>query len=188
MSDDQKSGDVVKVDLNLPPKPTDPIDQLIDWLNGSYKTRRSDFIDSLKNARSLKNRSDIVELGFEAVLFRTELDPWLALVGELIDNAKADELSIAYQERQEEAEENKLKRPSAELVRAQAAQFVSPIKRVQKELQDTQDLLSKTLSWCQSLQKLLQADEFGDLYTATEQIPEKLIEQPPGLGKNIKNK
>lgn len=188
MTENDKSGTPVEVDFTAPKEPKDPVDSLIEWLEGDYKKNRADFIDNLRAAKSLKNRSDIIELGFMTVLFRTELDPWLSFVGELIDNSKADELSVAYQERQEEAEENKLKRPSAELVRAQAAQFIAPLKRVQKELQDTQDLLGKTLSWCQSLQKILQADEFGDLYTAKENIPEKMFKSPPNLGSNIKNK
>lgn len=184
MSENDKSGTPVEVnDLKTPKKPADPIEQLTKWLTESYQPKRAEFISNLKAARDLKNRADVVQLGFEVVILRTEIDPWLALVGELIDNSKADELSIAYQERQEEAEENKLKRPSAELVRAQAAQFLAPLKRTQKELSDTQDLLSKTLSWCQSLQKILQADEFGDLYISKESVPEKLF-TPPAI--NIK--
>lgn len=173
-------------DVISPRPPEDDLDALANWIQGPYREKRKAFIEASRTAETLKDKGDIVRLGFLVVLFRSELDPWLAQVGYMIDNAKSTELSLAYQERQEEAEEKKLKRPSSDLVKAQADQLLAPLKRAQKELSFTQDLLSKTLSWCQSLQRLIAADEFGELYTGYNKVPEDFFSEPPSLAENIK--
>lgn len=184
------SGQPVDVDdVKAPTAPKDDIDLLTEWLNDGYRKGRVQFIEATNQAETLSTKTDIVRLGFISLRFRQELDPWVAKVISIIDMAKSTELVQAYDELQRQAKENKLKKPPSDIVKAQANEIIAPLNRVYKELTDTQDLLNKTLSWCQSLQKIIASDEFGELYSAAHDVPEDFFKdstKPSSLSDSVK--
>lgn len=164
-------------DVDLPADPEDELDALIGYIEGPFIQSRSAWRDLVKESRQLKDRASCLSLGYECVLFRSELDPWLALAGQLYETTRGNELTVANDERKDEK-----RRVTGEYLKAHTAQFVAPLKRAMEELRDMQDLLSKTLSWCQTQQKSIAADEYGDLYAAYNEAPERLFTAPPALG------
>jgi hypothetical protein len=163
-------------DLTIPPEPESPLDPLLAYLQGPYRQRREAYRQQLQAARSWSEKTAIIDLGYQTLLFRSEIDTWLAYCGQLLDVSRGEQLSIAHGAQPEEG-----KKHSTEYLKAQAGIFIAPLKRAHAELKDTQDLLNKTLSWCQTQQKILVADEYGDLFAADNQVPEELFSDAPDL-------
>jgi hypothetical protein len=163
-------------DLVIPPEPESPLDPLLDYLQGPYRQRRQEYREKMLTARSLQEKTAVIELGYQTLLFRSEIDTWLAYCGQLLDVARGEQLSVAHGSQPEEG-----KKHSTEYLKAQAGIFIAPLKRAYGELKDTQDLLNKTLSWCQSQQKFIASEEYGELFSANNQIPEELFSDAPDL-------
>jgi hypothetical protein len=168
------SGTPVVVDDVTPPRsPVSPVEALTAYLQGGYAGRRSELMVQLDSCRALRNKEDVIQLGYDALLFRFELDAWLAFAGQLLDEERGRQFDLAHAERLSEAQEDGRKRADATLVKCQAEQFIAPLKRAHKELADTQALLGQIVSWCQSQQKILAAEEYGDLFSANNEAPEQ---------------
>lgn len=163
-------------DLVIPPEPESPIDPLLAYLQGPYRQRRQEYREKMLTARSLQEKTAVIELGYQTLLFRSEIDTWLAYCGQLLDVARGEQLSVAHGSQPEAG-----KKHSTEYLKAQAGIFIAPLKRAYGELKDTQDLLNKTLSWCQSQQKFIASEEYGELFSANNQIPEELFTDAPDL-------
>lgn len=172
------SGSLVDVDdVDLPSDPESELDALIAYIEGPFIESRKGWRDLVAESRQLKDRATCLSLGYECVLFRSELDPWLALAGQLYETTRGNELTVTNDERKDEK-----RRVTGEYLKAHTASFVAPLKRAMQELGDMQDLLSKTLSWCQTQQKSIAAEEYGDLYAGYNEVPERLFASTPTLG------
>lgn len=163
-------------DLTIPPEPPSALDPLLNYLQGPYQHRRRQYRQQLQAARGLQEKTAVIDLGYQTLLFRSEIDTWLAYCGQLLDVARGEQLSVAHGAQPEEG-----KKHSTEYLKAQAGIFIAPLKRAYSELKDTQDLLNKTLSWCQSQQKIIAAEEYGDIFSANNEIPEELFSDAPDL-------
>lgn len=168
------------VDFQPPEPPKQNIDHLVEYLTDVYPDRKRAWMEMAKQARSLTVRSDMVNLAYECILFRAELDPWLALAGQIHDEIKGNQVDVTLKERA-----NDKKRPTTEMMNATVGVHVAPIKRAVKELTDMQDLLSKTLSWCQSQQKSMAREEYGEVFQQDETAPEHLFQEPPSVADDI---
>jgi len=180
-------GQLVNVDdVGVPARPHDELEDLIAYLDGEYGERRRQLTEAMQTARSLKHKQDVIQLGYDALLFRMELDPWLAFAGQLLDQERGNQLSYAHGERSAEAKEQGSRRPDATVVRSQADQITAPLKRAYTELKDTQDLIGRIVSWCQSQQKILAGEEYGELFSSSNQVPEQMFSDPPAASKPLR--
>jgi hypothetical protein len=178
------NGQPVHVDMAVPRRPPADLDRLIAFMSGDFPTRKDTVMQLIGQARSLRNKEDVVRLGYEVILFRMELDEWVAFTERLLDHELGNQLDNAHSERAEEARERGSTRPSAELVKSQARQYTAPLKEAATLLRSTRDWMSNILSWCQSQQRLIANEEYGDSFTAANDAPAELYhvpERPPSV-------
>lgn len=169
------SGQPVSVpDVTPPAEPASELDALIAYLEGPYPARKQSWRELAQQASQLKDRGSMIALGYECLLFRSELDPFLALATQLYEAEHGNQLTVTHDERKSEQ-----RRPTGEVLKAQARVFTAPLKRALKELTDMQDLLSKTLSWCQTQQKALSSEEYGELFSSSNQAPTRSFAEVP---------
>jgi len=163
----------------IPPKEPSNLDLLAEYLAGPYIERRTELRRLLDAGRGFRDKTAVVELGYFALIFRTELDPWLALSGEILDRERGNQLGVSHKTETD-------KRRPVDIVKSEAAIFIAPIKRAQEELRAMQDLLSKTISWCQSQQKTVFAEEYGDLFAANNSLPDLSFNDSPSSAVSLK--
>jgi hypothetical protein len=184
-----ESGQPVLTDFSAPKPPEDSLDALIDYLSADFPQRKAKLRKLLIEAQQLRHKEDVIKLGYEVILFRMELDEWVSFAGQLLDEEKANQLGIAHDEKAQEAKERGSTRPSSDLVKSQAGQFIAPLKRAHQELNETQKWMSNVLSWCQSQQKMMASEEYGDLFTASNASPDEVnaeIKHPPKVASSLK--
>lgn len=162
------------LDVEPPDDPESELDALISYIQGPFSESRARWRQMVGEARQLKDRASMISLGYECLVFRSELDPWIALAGQLYDTERGNQLTVTN-----DAAE---KRPTGEYLKAATAIFVAPLKRALNELESTQDLLTKTLSWCQTQQKAIAAEEYGELFSSSETVPGRFFTPTPSLG------
>lgn len=167
--------EVVVDDVAVFNKPETDLDRLVDYLDGPFQQRKGEIYRLVALARSLTSKEDVVRLGYTIVLFRGELDEWIRLAEQLRDDQFADQLDQAHGERSEEAREAGSTRPSAKLVEQQAKKFTSPLRRAYGVLSDTRDWLDRTLYFVGAQQRLIAAEEYGDVLSGRQQPPEELF-------------
>lgn len=153
--------------VTVPSEPTDEIDSLIDYLSERFPQRKKRLLEMFSEGKRIADPSLVIRLAYEAMEFRFELDEWLPFAKALLDAEYAEQLSVSHSERLEELREKKAgSRPSAELVKSQAEQFVAPLRRAYEELKHTHEFMGSVLSWCQSQGKMLRSEEYEALAQA----------------------
>lgn len=155
----------------VPPAPASDTDRLIRYLDSKYRERKNRIRTLMAETRALDDRTSAVKLGIECLLFRSELDEWIALGSKIYDNEYGDQLSIAHNSR----DRSETKQP-LEMLKAQANVHIAPMKGALSEMRDTQDLLNKTVSWCQTLQKTFSADEYAESFQHQNDIPDEFFD------------
>jgi len=168
-------------DFDIPTAPAHGLDALIAYLGGPFIQSRAAIRDLMNESRGFRNKATVIQLGYEALLFRSELDGWLAYANQLLDAEKGEQLSVAHGSQPAEG-----RKASTEYLKAQAGIFIAPLKRAHQELKDTQDLLNKTISWCQTQQKTIATDEYGDLFAASNEVPEQMYSDAPSAADSLK--
>lgn len=172
-------------DVQPPAEPRSSLDDLGDYLQGRYRERKEEIIDLLGQARELSDKGTLVELVYETLLFRAEVEEWLAFAQEVLDEVHGDQLGIAHTEGATEAKERGSSRPLTKVVEARAAQFTAPLRRTVAELRGSRDWLDKILFWCQAQPKLIRDEEYGavleadHLGRAKESADKPLLVHPP---------
>jgi hypothetical protein len=160
-------------ELNVPAEPKNDLDSLIDYFQNTYPSKRQQLLESISKCKQFKDKLDVLTLGYESMEFRMELDSWLGLAGQILDQNKGDQLNIAHDQRSEDK-----RKASNEVVKAQAANLVAPLKRAHQELKDTQDLLNKMILFAQTQMRAFASDEYGDILSADHAVPEKMFFAP----------
>jgi hypothetical protein len=160
-------------DLNVPAEPKNDLDSLIDYFQNVYPVKREQLLKSIDQCKQFKDKLDILTLGYQSMEFRMELDSWLGLAGQILDQNKGDQLNIAHDQRSEDK-----RKASNEVVKAQAANLVAPLKRAHQELKDTQDLLNKMILFAQTQLRAFASDEYGDILASNHDAPEKMFFAP----------
>jgi hypothetical protein len=176
------SGQPVIVDLPEIRRPSGDLDRLIQYLEGPFLRRKEETYRLIALARSLTSKEDVVRLGYAIVLFRGELDEWVRLAEQLRDDEFSDQLDQAHGERSEEAAQQGSTRPSAKLVEQQAKKFTSPLRRAYGILSDTRDWLDRTLYFVGAQQRLIAAEEYGDVLSGRQAAPDDLFASEPPTG------
>lgn len=183
------SGQPVEVpDVAPPSEPRTKLDELSDYLSDRYPKRKADVVQLMQRAKQLRDKGDVVLLGYEAMLFRIEVDEWYFFANQVLDELHGDQLDVARSEQSQANQERGSKRaPAAEILKARAAQFTAPLKRAVGELKSTREFMDKVLYWCQAQQKIIAAEEYGDLFSSRHEAPQELYERgevivhPPSL-------
>lgn len=170
---------VVVDDLPSVSAPETDLDRLVAYLDGPFQERKQEIYRLVGLARGLTSKEDVVRLGYGIVLFRGELDEWIRLAEQLRDDEFADQMDQAHGERAEEAREAGSSRPSAKLVEQQAKKFTSPLRRAYGVLSDTRDWLDRTLYFVGAQQRMLAAEEYGDILSGRQSPPDDLFSQEP---------
>lgn len=172
-------------DVQPPKEPRTSLDDLGDYIGGRYLERKEEIVALLSAARELSYKGTLVELVYEVLLFKAELEEWLAFAQEVLDEVHGDQLGIAHTEGASEAKERGSSRPLTKVVEARAAQFTAPLRRTVAELKGTRDWLDKIMFWCQAQPKLIRDEEYGasleaqNLGGASESKDRPLIVHPP---------
>ena len=148
-------------DVQPPAEPRSSLDDLSEYLQDRYRERKEERVGLLGQARELSDKGTLVELVYETLLFRAEVEEWLAFAQEVLDEVHGDQLGIAHTEGASEAKERGSSRPLTKVVEARAAQFTAPLRRTVAELRGTKDWLDKILFWCQAQPKLIRDEEYG---------------------------
>lgn len=163
-----------------PPRPKSDFDLLLEYVTERFVKRDRELAELTRTARSLKLKGDVIELAFTAIDFRNELGGWVALARRLRDEAFADAMDTSHEERSDAASARDIKRPSAKLVESRAVAQVAAYNEVVERLSSRRDETVSILSWCQSLQRALRDEEYGDIMAAGMEVPEPLYQAPIG--------
>jgi len=174
----ESGGPVPQVSPAKPP--TTDFDRLLEYISERFPERDKELKELQRRARSLKLKGDVIDLGFAAIDFRRELSSWVALSKRLQVEKFADAMDLSHEERSLGAEAKQLKRPSAKLVETRAQAEVAPLVEVVERLSSSRDEMVSILSWCQSLQRALRDEEYGDILEAEIAPPERLYSAPIG--------
>jgi len=185
---DERSGSPVTVEDISPTLVTSPvsdIERLTDYISGRFIERNQETTQLLRTTATLKLKTDLIALGFQAIDFRREVSGWMALARRLRDEMLADAMDTSHEERSHAAEERDLKRPNAKLVETRAKADIAPLNEAIERLAETRDEMVSLISWCQSLQRAVRDEEFGDLLESSNEVPEEFYQAPigPALGR-----
>jgi len=179
--------------VTIPAEPADDLDSLISYLSERFPARKRELVEMFREGKEIRDPSLVIRLAYEVMLFRFELDEWLPFAKAMLDAEYAEQLSVSHSERLAELEERKAgKRPSAELVKSQAEQFVAPLRRAYEELKLTHEFLGSVLTWCQSQGKMLRSEEYAEMAQAAVAGAREVegaeggVVRPPALSKGIK--
>jgi hypothetical protein len=154
--------------------------QLTEYISTRFGQRDSELIARQREASKLKLKGDLITLGFDAIDFRRELSSWIALARRLRTYHMQDALNHAHTEQTYAANEQDLKRANAKLVEAQAKADIAPLEEAIERLEAARDEMVGIISWCQSLQRNLQNEEYGDLFESGNEVPTELFQAPIG--------
>lgn len=154
-------------DVAAPAEPETDLDVLARYLAGRFPERKSQINALMARARDLSDKGTVVELVYESLLFRSEVDEWLAFAAQILEESHGDQLGLAHSEQATEAKERGSTRPLSKVVEARAQQFTAPLRRAVAELRSTRELLDKILFWCQAQPKLIRDEEYGSLLEAS---------------------
>ena len=150
-------------DVKPPAEPDTYLDVLARYLSGRFGERKDEINALMTRARDLEDKGTVVELVYESLLFRSEIDEWLAFATQILEETHGDQLGVAHTEQATEAKERGSARPLSKVVEARAQQFTAPLRRAVSELRGTRELLDKILFWCQAQPKLIRDEEYGSL-------------------------
>lgn len=180
-----RSGQPVLVsDVSLPTaeaqKSLSDLDRLVEYINERFNERDRELINRQRQASQLKLKGDLIALGFDAIDFRRELSGWVALARRLRDEHLAEALDTSYDERTSQAQAQDLKRANAELVKSRAKADVAPLNETIERLEAARDEMIGIISWCQSLQRAVRDEEFGDVFAGANEAPESMFSAPIG--------
>jgi hypothetical protein len=174
---------VIVEDINAPPAPASEIAVLVSYLesteSGGFTDRKQEIMSLASKARDISSKEDVIRLGYSLVIFRGELDEWIRFAELLHDRSYADQLDVVHGERTEEALEQGSSRASAKLIETQAKKQSAPLRQAWGLLKDTRDWLDRTLFWVGQQQKMMAADEYGDIATSRSEVPEEMYISPP---------
>lgn len=159
--------------------PERDFDRLFAYITGRFSERDRQLVARARATSQLMHKSDLVALGFEALDFRRELSGWIALTRRVRDEMYADAIDSSHGERLLQAKDSDLKRADSTLVKTRAAASIAPMSEALERLQEARVEMDRTLSWCQSLQRAIHDDEFGDLFEAND-VPDELYSAPFG--------
>jgi len=174
------SGELVPQASATHKSPTTDFDRLVEYIGERFPARDRELKELQQRARFLKLKGDVIGLAFAAIDFRRELSSWVALARRLRDEKFADAMDLSHEERSLGARAQQLKRPSAKLVETRAQAEVAPLAEVVERLSGSRDEMVSILSWCQSLQRALRDEEYGDILEAEMAPPEHLYSAPIG--------
>lgn len=171
-----------------PAVPVTDLDRLVDFMGKNFPERKNEIVQLISTAKSFKNKEDVVRLGYEVILFRMELDEWVAFAERLLEQELAEELDTAHTDRNARAKEDGTAKPTAELVKSQAKQRTAPLKEAAQVLKTTRDWMANVLTFCQSQQRFMAQDEYGDLFAASNDAPEEMYNpvKPPSVSQALK--
>lgn len=180
---DHYSGEKVNVsDVSAPSAPTAAMEKLVAYLTTAFPARMELSRQLRAKAGGLTAKYEIVELGFESLDFKSELDGWLAFAERILDEQRGDQFDNAQAEKNGTAKAEGTRAPAAEIVKARANQHLAPIKEAVTVMKNARDTATNTLMWCQSLQKSIRDEEFGSLYEDGHEIPDRFWHSPVGTG------
>ena len=134
----------------------------------------------MRSAALIKDKGDLITLGFEAIHFRRELSGWIALTRRVRDEMYAEAIHSSHGERTHEAHENQLRRADSTLVKSRAASTIAPLSEALERLDEARNEMDKIISWCQSLQRAVSTEEYGGMFEVTNAVPEQLFSAPIG--------
>lgn len=158
-------------DVQRPQKPENDLDTLRVYFDERYPQKKREIHDLLSRARDLVDKGTLVELVYESLLFRSELDEWIAFASQTLDEVHGDQLGVAHTEQASEARERGSSRPLSKVVEARADQFTAPLRRAVGELRSAREWLDKILFWAQAQPKFIRDEEYGSLLEARH-VPE----------------
>lgn len=162
-------------DITAPSRPRSEIDRLADYLANGFIPRKQALVQLNARASQLKLKGELNELGFAALAFIGEVDDWLPVAERLLDQELANELDDARSEYSADGG-----KALAEQVRQRARQNTAPLKEAVATLRNAQKWGQSIVSFCQSTQRTISTEEFGELFASTNEVPEKLFEAPVG--------
>jgi hypothetical protein len=174
------SGQSVDASVFVAKTPESDLERLTAYILKRFPVRDQQLTAQTRAAAALKLKGDIITLGFEAIDFRRELSGWIALTTRVRDEMYADAIDSSHGERQAQAQAVDLKRADSTLVRTRAAATISPLNEALERLQESRTEMDKIVSWCQSLQRSVRDEEFGDLFESSSEVPEQIYSAPIG--------
>lgn len=158
-------------DVEPTEEPRGDIDFLREYLEDRYPAKKRMLHDLLQRSRDLPDKGTLVELVYESLLFRSELDEWIAFSSQTLDEMRGDQLGVAHSEQASEAKERGSTRPLSKVVEARADQFTAPLRRAVSEMRSAREWIDKILFWAQAQPKFIRDEEYGSLLESRH-IPE----------------
>lgn len=169
-------------DVSLPERPKNDLDVLREYLSGRYPEKKREIHDLLARSRNLLDKGTLVELVYETLLFRSELDEWISFSTQTLDEIHGDQLGVAHSEQASEARERGSSRPLSKVVEARADQFTAPLRRAVSELRSSREWIDKILFWAQAQPKFIRDEEYGSLLEAKNTPEGDPVVHPPSPG------
>lgn len=163
-----------------PSAPKTDLDRLIEYVGERFPVRDKEVQEIAARAAGLRLKGDVIELAFVSMDFRHELSSWVALARRLREERLADAMDTSHEERSSAARQQQIRRPNAKLVESRAHSDVAPLTEVVERLSSARDEMVSVLSWCQSLQRALRDDEYGEVATGRMEVPARLYSAPIG--------
>lgn len=166
-------------DVQRTEDPATDLDFLRQYLENRYPERKRLLHDLLSRAKDLRDKGTLVELVYESILFKSELDEWVAFASQILDEMRGDQLGVAHSEQASEAKERGSSRPLLKVVEARADQFTAPLRRAVSEMRSSREWIDKILFWAQAQTKLIRDEEYGSLLEARNVPDDDPVVHPP---------
>ena len=141
-------------------RPASDLARLLTYMETGFVQRRQALLDLLGETEQLASRGDLVKLGVRSLRMASELDGWIEIARDAIDNAKGSELESS---RQLTEGDTGGRRAPADEVKAKAAANMSPLTTIHQVLKAFRDRCLGMNRWAQILLQSLREMEFGEM-------------------------